>query len=64
TTTYKIKGMNCTHCQAAVQKAIAALPGVDAVDVNLTTSTATVEGTASPADVAQAVRIAGYDIAE
>ncbi|MDE6384460.1 MAG: SO_0444 family Cu/Zn efflux transporter [Paramuribaculum sp.] len=64
TTTYKIKGMNCTHCQAAVQKAIAALPGVDAVDVNLTASTATVEGTATPADVAQAVRIAGYDITE
>lgn len=63
-TTYKIKGMNCAHCQAAVQKAIAALPGVDAVEVNLTASTAVVEGTASPDDVAQAVRMAGYDIAD
>lgn len=63
-TTYKIKGMNCAHCQAAVQKAIAALPGVDAVEVNLTASTAVVEGTASPADVTEAVRLAGYDVVE
>lgn len=60
-TTYKISGMNCAHCQAAVQKAIAALPGVAAVEVNLADSTARVEGTATADDVVQAVRMAGYD---
>lgn len=62
TTVYKIKGINCTHCQAAVKKAIESLPGVDAADVNLTASTATVEGTVSPADVESAVKAAGYDV--
>lgn len=59
---YNIKGMNCPHCQAAVTKAIAAVDGVNAVDVNLSTGVATVEGEHSPADVASAVRGAGFDV--
>ena len=30
-----ITGMTCGHCVAAVKKALAAVPGVDAVDVTL-----------------------------
>lgn len=60
---YIIKGMNCPHCQAAVTKSISAVPGVTAVDVNLSTGVATVEGTHNSADVFSAVRAAGFDVA-
>jgi mercuric ion binding protein len=33
--TLAITGMTCGHCVAAVRKAIAAVPGVEAVDVTL-----------------------------
>lgn len=60
--TYVIKGMNCPHCQATVAKAIAAVPGVEQVDVNLTTGRATVEGTHDSSAVITAVRSAGFDV--
>lgn len=60
---YNVKGMNCPHCQAAVAKSIGAVAGVTAVDVNLSTGVATVEGEHNPADVEAAVRAAGFDVA-
>ena len=33
--TLAITGMTCGHCVAAVKKALAAVPGVEAVDVTL-----------------------------
>lgn len=61
---YIITGMNCPHCQASVAKAISGVEGVTAVDVNLSTGRATVEGTHNAADVIAAVRAAGFDAAE
>lgn len=58
---YQITGMNCPHCQAAVTKSIAAVPGVTQVDVNLTTGIATVAGPHDPAALLAAVRSAGFD---
>lgn len=60
---YIIKGMNCPHCQAAVTKAITNVEGVCAVDVNLNSGVATVEGEHSAEAVTNAVRNAGFDIA-
>ena len=60
---YQIKGMNCPHCQASVQKAIAAVDGVESVDVNLSSGVATVEGQPDDSAVHAAVRAAGFDIA-
>lgn len=60
---YNVKGMNCPHCQAAVTRAIAAVEGVESVDVNLSTGVATVQGTPSPEAIAAAVRAAGFDLA-
>lgn len=34
-TTLKISGMTCQHCQRAAQQALAGLPGVERVEVNL-----------------------------
>ena len=59
---YKVKGMNCPHCQAAVKKAIAGVEGVEQVEVNLSTGIATVEGNPDPAAVADAVSNAGFEI--
>ena len=68
TDTYRVSGMTCGHCVAAVTDEITALDGVSAVDVALVpggTSTVTVESQA-PLDreqVAEAVDDAGYALA-
>lgn len=59
---YVIKGMNCPHCQASVNKAISSVEGVTQVDVNLSTGKAAVEGTHNPEDVKAAVKAAGFDV--
>jgi len=60
---FQVTGMNCPHCQASVQRAIAALPGVENVDVNLRGGSATVSGAVESAAVIEAVRMAGFDAA-
>lgn len=63
TKTYNVKGMNCPHCQASVAKSISSVSGVTAVDVNLSTGVATVDGVHDSQAVIDAVRAAGFDIA-
>ncbi len=59
-----IGGMMCAGCVAAVEKALAAVPGVESVAVNLGDRTATVVGEAPVPALVAAVRKAGYDAAE
>ncbi|MDE5608677.1 MAG: permease [Muribaculaceae bacterium] len=59
---YVIKGMNCAHCQAAVAKSIRNVPGVENVDVNLSTKKATVTGEHNPEDIVNAVTEAGFEV--
>lgn len=65
TDTYRVTGMTCEHCVAAVTEELSALAGVTAVAIDLVaggTSTVTVES-ASPLNrsaVAEAVDEAGY----
>ena len=33
--TYKVKGMTCSHCVAAVQKALSGIEGIENVEVTL-----------------------------
>lgn len=61
---YKVKGMNCAHCQASVEKAIKRVEGVETVVVNLSNGTATVTGNADPAKIIEAVTLAGFDVEE
>src|SRR3954463_1697478 len=59
-----VTGMTCAACQARVQRALAAEPGVIDASVNLVTSTAAVRYdpvTVSPARLVEAVRATGYD---
>ena len=68
TDTYRVNGMTCEHCVAAVTEELSALDGVSAVDIDLVaggTSTVTVTS-AAPLDhtlVAAAVDEAGYELA-
>ena len=52
--------MSCAACQARVEKAVAKVPGVTSVSVSLLTNSMGVEGTASAADIINAVTNAGY----
>ena len=57
---YKVTGMSCAACSARVEKAVNAVPGVTSCSVSLLTNSMGVEGTASSAEIIQAVRKAGY----
>ena len=67
TTRYQVEGMTCEHCVASVTEEVGALPGVQAVEVELVSggrSTVTVEAAASLTDeqVRAAVSEAGYTL--
>ncbi|MBX3095881.1 MAG: copper-translocating P-type ATPase [Fimbriimonadaceae bacterium] len=60
-TEMNISGMHCASCVARVEGAIASVPGVESVNVNLATKTAQIHGHADPSHVARAVQRVGYD---
>ena len=60
TNTLAISGMTCGHCSQAVSKALAAVPGVTAVQVSLERQEASVEGDADLAQLILAVKAEGY----
>lgn len=64
TTQIKIEGMSCGHCVAGVQKALLAIPGVEAAEVTLEPGQATVNHTdsVSLADLRAAVDEEGYAV--
>ncbi|MFN8215099.1 MAG: heavy-metal-associated domain-containing protein [Solirubrobacterales bacterium] len=62
--TYRVPGMSCEHCRAAVSEELSAVAGVDAVGVDLETKLVTVSG--SPLDdlaLRAAIDEAGYEAA-
>lgn len=64
TQTYRVKGMTCGHCVNSVSTEVGALPGVDDVQVDLTSGTVTVTSAASLDEqaVRDAVDEAGYEL--
>lgn len=58
---FKINGMNCGHCKARVEQAIASVPGVTKVEIDLSTGEAVVWGETDAQAVVTAVTAAGYD---
>jgi Cu+-exporting ATPase len=62
----QITGMTCASCVSRVEKALAAVPGIDAASINLATETATLHS-AAPIDLAKiiaAIDQAGYGVTE
>src|SRR5574337_149693 len=61
----QVTDMTCASCVARVEKALKAVPGVEAASVNLATERATVQAGAEvrAEALADAVRQAGYDVA-
>ena len=44
TETYRVPGLHCAHCERAVKDELAAVAGVESVDVDLDTKLVTVRG--------------------
>ncbi len=62
-TELKIQGMSCSHCSAAVERALKGVAGVTDAKVDLQGARATVQGSASVADLVAAVAEEGYTAA-
>ena len=61
--TYRIDGMTCGHCVAAIEKELRTVAGVSTVSVDLAAGAATVAGDGFTDDaVAAAVDEAGYEV--
>lgn len=57
----KLEGLTCEHCVARVEKALAGVAGVSAVEVRMEASSATVTGQGvSLDDLVEAVDRVGY----
>ncbi len=59
---FKVTGMRCNHCKANVEKAIAALPNVTSLSIELSDGTVEVEGNVSAEDVCGVVQQLGFEI--
>lgn len=62
--TYSVEGMTCEHCVRAVSAEVAAISGVEAVEVDLASGAVTVTsaGELDEAAVRAAVEEAGYEV--
>ncbi len=58
---YRVYGMSCAACSAAVERAVKKVPGVETVTVSLLTKSMTVTGTADESAIEEAVKKAGYE---
>ncbi len=58
---FKINGMMCNHCKAAVEKGLATVEGVEKVTVDLAKGVAYVEGTATEQAIKDKVTALGYE---
>ena len=57
---YTVTGMSCAACSARVEKAVSKVDGVTSCSVSLLTNSMGVEGSATDAQIVEAVEQAGY----
>lgn len=60
TAVYTVEGMHCSHCEAAVCRAVEDVPGVESAKANASRKTLTIKGPAAEDDIRAAVENAGY----
>ena len=64
TITYSVPGIHCEHCEAAIKQEVAAIAGVELVQVDLVDKLVTVSGAAlDDARLRAAIDEAGYEVA-
>ena len=64
TVTYTVPGIHCAHCEAAITREVAAVAGVEAVEVDLQAKLVSVRGEAlEDGALRAAIDEAGYDVA-
>jgi len=61
-TTIKIEGMSCNHCVMNAKKAIAKVPGISDVDVNLQQNEAYIKGNFNLEEVEKTITDVGYKV--
>ena len=59
-TVYRVEDMHCSHCEAAVVRAVENIPGVENAKASAPTNTLTIKGTATEETIRQAVEGIGY----
>ena len=57
---YTVEGMACSHCEAAVCRAVEEIPGVESAKASASGKKLTIKGTAAEEDIRAAVEKAGY----
>jgi len=61
TTTVLISGMSCVHCVRAVFTSLAGVKGIDRADVSIGRAVIEHDGTVTPEQIRDAIKIAGYE---
>lgn len=60
TAVYTVEGMHCSHCEAAVCRAVEDVPGVESTKASASRNTLTIKGHAAEDAIRSAVEKAGY----
>ncbi len=60
TAVYSVEGMHCSHCEAAVVRAVEDIPGVESAKASASRKQLTIKGPASSEAIREAVEKAGY----
>ena len=59
-TVYRVEDMHCSHCEAAVVRAVENLPGVEKAKASASSNTLTIKGPAAEETIRKAVEGVGY----
>ena len=60
TTVFNVEGMHCSHCEAAVVRAVEEVPGVESAKASASAKALTIQGNVAEEDIRAAVEKAGY----
>ena len=60
TVVYRVEDMHCSHCEAAVVRAVENVPGVEKAKASASANTLTIKGPATEEDIRKAVEGIGY----
>jgi copper chaperone CopZ len=59
-TVYRVEDMHCSHCEAAVVRAVENVPGVKSAKASASANTLTIKGSATEETIRSAVEGIGY----